>query len=420
MMKLLGIVVLLILLIVVYYYYGKQTDVFSWGYFDWNGTAPPYKEALSTKVSWLGNASAFYGENLEAYIDQVKTDILQLVALQNANCDVIFTSGGSESINTVLRAFHGPIITSELEHKTTLACLENRASVIKIKATVDGHVDLTDLESKLSDKIQLVSLIHINNETGAVLPLEVVSSLIRTKAPQAKFHIDAVQSFGKWFIDGRLVDYISFSGHKFGAMTGIGGLICKSKLPALIAGSQNNNMRGGTYNMVGIVSLATALKLSTLNRVEKNAKLLAYKNRIVSELAKSYAILSYDMFYNRKDDMELPESTDLMRAGIVILGGLKPCRFATNTLLIAVVKYGPLHKHFCNLQLRNYLLSKNLVVSTGSACLKGSSHVLTAIKAPYIIRCGVVRISYGDRTSSAEVDCLIKEMKKGIEMQVLS
>lgn len=410
MMKLLGVILLLLLLVVIYYY--NNYDLFSWGYFDWNGTAPPYKQALDTKFSYLGNASAFYGEHLENYIDVVRNEILQLVDLQQG--EVIFTSGGSESINTVLRAYQN-ILTSELEHKTTLACVGDKS--IKVKATADGHIDLTDLESKLNSSIQLVSLIHVNNETGAILPLAAVSSLIRAKAPQAKFHIDAVQSFGKWFVDGKLVDFISFSGHKFGAMTGIGGLICKSKLPALIAGSQNDGMRGGTYNMVGINSLRTALQLSLTDRVNKNTKLMQYKQQIITELAKSYVMLDYNLFYNQKDDMELPGPVNM--AGIVVLGGLAPCRFASNTLLIAVVRYGPLSRHFCNLQLRNYLLSKHIVVSTGSACLKGSSHVLEAIKAPYIIRCGVVRISWGDRTKNREVNSLIKEIKAGISLQLV-
>jgi cysteine desulfurase len=409
-MKTLAVIVFLLILLV--YYCNKPKSIYDYGYFDWNGTAPPYKEALKTEASWLGNASAFYGDRLEDFIDKTRYDILQLVNLQQG--EVIFTSGGSESINTVLRAFKN-IVTSELEHKTTLECVKN-ISHVKVKATADGHIDLTDLENKLNANVDLISLIHVNNETGAILPLDKVRMLIQVKAPNAKFHIDAVQSFGKLFIDGNLVDFISFSGHKFGAMTGVGGLICKTKIAPLIAGSQNDGLRGGTYNLVGITSLYTALQLSMKDRVTKNAKIYEYKQRIVKGLA-SYPILSYDMFYNKPDDMELPGPLNM--AGIVILGGLAPCKFVANTLLIAIVRYGPLSRHFCNLQLRSYLLSKNIVVSTGSACLKGSSHVLTAIKAPYIIRCGVVRISWGDRTSSSEVNTLIKEIKKGIDLQIL-
>ncbi len=403
------VAVIVVIIIVLIWYY-RDVD-----YFDWNGTAPPYPGALEAakKSAGYGNASAAYGDDARRVLDETEALCLAAVSAPLGS-RVIFTSGGSESINTVLKAWakSGPVVISSVEHKTTTLCLDSlKVPVITIPVDSSGQIDLQEL-AKIPNNVTLVSLIHVGNETGAILPLAEASRIIRRRCPAALFHIDAVQSFGKMPVPLGLVDAVSFSGHKFGALTGIGGLILapnKSVTP-LIHGTQQGGLRGGTEPIAAIASLQYALKT---RMAFDSSQLIDYKLKIARGLGARYRLLNYDDFYGKPEDYEVPGSG----FGIVLLGGLAPCKFAVHSLWLSIVKFGDLNQHFCNLRLRDYLQKRGIIVSTGAACNKGVSPVLSAIKAPFIIRCGVLRISWGDRTKSSSVSRLIKNMIAGIEEQ---
>jgi cysteine sulfinate desulfinase/cysteine desulfurase-like protein len=215
----------------------------------------------------------------------------------------------------------------------------------------------------------------------------------------------------------RGIDAISVSFHKLYGPTGIGALVVSPRMAAIVKlapqifGSQNGQMRGGTENIAAIAGANEAMRITWRDRDQKNQHLLNMKGTIVNNLSQYFNIGLYENYAGKP---ELHEATPRASANwpgeIVFLGpvqadGTPHQMAAINTISVSFVKYGSLQNHFCNMKLRNDLLQKNCIISLGSACNSSSSapnSVLMAIRAPYIIRCGVIRISLGDYNTMDE------------------
>jgi cysteine desulfurase len=247
-------------------------------YLDNNATTPIAPEVLDAMEPWLrggfGNPSSGYrhGRAAAAAIDTARGQVAALAGCQPD--EWIFTSGGTESINT---AFHSAlamnpskrhIVTSAVEHSATLRICEHLEGqgfeVTRLPVDALGQIDLDQLAAAIRSDTALVSLLWANNETGVIWPLEKIAAVVQKT--NAVLHIDAVQAFGKipLRLEGLGVHFMSLSGHKLHAPKGIGGLYASRRVPftPLFRGTQENARRGGTQNVAGIVAFGKAAELA--------------------------------------------------------------------------------------------------------------------------------------------------------------
>jgi cysteine desulfurase len=251
-------------------------------YFDNAATTSLAPEVLEAMMPYLtekfGNPSSIYsyGRETRLAIEQARKSVAKNLGAKPA--EIFFTSGGTESSNTVLNAAIKDlgckhIISSPIEHHATLHTVTHLAQLHHLKLSFvqilpNGHIDmahLADLLAAATDKT-IVSIMHANNEIGNMIEIEVVGQLCRQY--QAYFHSDTVQTVGHFpFELSKLpVDFITGAGHKFHGPKGVGILYINENVkisPMVHGGSQERNMRAGTENLYGIVGFAKALEMAT-------------------------------------------------------------------------------------------------------------------------------------------------------------
>jgi cysteine desulfurase len=251
-------------------------------YFDHAATTPILPEVLDMMMPYFtthyGNASSrhhAFGWLSEEAISEAKTTISQSLACDSNH--IIFTSGATEAINTVLFGFadvnpSGHIISLQTEHKATLECLDQLEktgfSVSYLKVNSNGELNLNELENLIKSikKPVLLSLLWVNNETGLVHPIDEITEL--KKRLNFQLHLDATQAVGKILINLTAldIDYFTYSAHKIYGPKGIGALIAKKEISKRIfGGSQQRNQRGGTLNTPLVVGMAKATELAFQN-----------------------------------------------------------------------------------------------------------------------------------------------------------
>ena len=242
------------------------------------------------------NPSALYKPSLEI---QKRMDETRRICLQAAgaeNCRIIFTSGGTESDNLALlghmRTVHSgrDVLISSVEHPAVSACAEELTrmghQVKEIPVRRDGTADLDALAEMMSERTALIALMQVNNETGAVEPVEKVAELRNRLCPEAAIHVDGVQGFLRVPVRFRQLGIQSYalSGHKIHGLKGSGALIFAEGYPVkplLYGGGQEGNLRSGTENTVGILSLGEAVRSWQAEDAERIMKL---KLRLWKEL----------------------------------------------------------------------------------------------------------------------------------------
>ena len=271
-------------------------------YLDNAATTRPNKDILDAIKPYITdmwhNPSAIYSDAIKVRedIESVRCKIANYI---NCNSDEIyFTSGGSEANNWVIQGFIRKcrkdnvkpiIITSNIEHKSILRCLENiKVEYFKLNVNNKGFVSGVELEELLEQLSNdttriLVTIQYANNEIGTIQDIELLCDI--SHEYNALFHTDAVQAFGNISIDIKnnlSVDFMSVSGHKIGALKGIGFLYKKNgiEIEPLIYGTQEKGMRGSTENVVGIISLGKALELYEVDF----EKIVSCREYIINEL----------------------------------------------------------------------------------------------------------------------------------------
>lgn len=414
-------------------------------YLDNNATTIPYPEVLQTMAanSILGNESAPYATEAKQVI-QTADQVIREVAHAPPCYSCIYTSGGSESNNLFLRGLVDAywqeksnntdtllphLILSGTEHKTSMECAKQlaslgRADVTFVEPRIDGTIDPLNVAYALQPNTIGVSIIHTHNETGGINNVEEIGRIIRIADPNICYHIDAVQSFGKipvsvwdWYADA-----ISVSFHKLYGPTGVGVLIAsgklcnKLKLAPQISGSQNSDIRGGTMNIAGIAGSTLALQMTQHNRVKKNQQLLNCKRLFLTTLLKRCTLGSYNKYYNKPDNYS-DASNSTRQIELIILGPTKLTDVAPGTLLISFVRCAPVKDHLCNIKMQNDLKERGVLIALGSAC-SSSASILKAIKAPYIVRCGTIRVSFGDYNTSTEAITAAQKVIECLELQL--
>lgn len=240
-------------------------------YLDNAATTSVFPEVLDAMLPWfqpdhVGNASSIHSQGVNAFraIEDARKQVAQMI---NADpSEIFFTSGGTESNNTALKMASGLVLTDKLEHHSVLECIADHDYAVKNGA--DGCVDLNNLEALLRvyRAVDMVSVMWVNNELGTINPIREIGMLC--KLYNVKFHTDAVQAAGHIPIDVKKcnIDFLSMSGHKFGAPHGTGVLFIRNgikKQPLICGGGQEHGMRGGTYNVPGIVGLGKAAEIIT-------------------------------------------------------------------------------------------------------------------------------------------------------------
>jgi cysteine desulfurase len=307
---------------------------------------------------------------------------------------IIFTGCATESNNAAILGTvkanpdRRHVITTAVEHPAVLGvCKELERSGCRVTfLPVDGHgnLDVRDFIRALSGDTALVTIMHANNETGVIFPIEQLSRITKETDPAIVFHTDATQSVGKLPIDlsgeFRHADLLSFSGHKLHAPKGVGVLFLRRGTPCrpfMIGGHQEEGRRAGTENVPYIVGLARAMELAAANHAADEARVRCMRDRLEEGLV---ARISY-----------------------VQVNGQGAPRLA-NTLNISC--------HFIEGEGILYQLSSHgICASSGSACTSGSlepSHVLKALGVPFTAIHGSVRFSLSRYNTDEEIDRILE------------
>ncbi|HEM6539917.1 TPA: cysteine desulfurase [Streptococcus suis] len=275
-------------------------------YFDNAATTQVYPEVLKTYTEvatkiW-GNPSSLHslGSQATRILEASRKQIAELLGQDSK--EIFFTSGGTEGDNWVIKgvAFEKAhlgkhIIVSAIEHpavKESALWLKTQGFEVDLApVNAQGFVDVLALESLIRPDTTLVSIMAVNNEIGAIQPIQEISQLLADK-PTISFHVDAVQAIGKVPTERYLtdrVDFASFSGHKFHSVRGVGFVYVKSGkkiAPLLTGGGQESDKRSTTENVAGIAATAKALRLTLDKAVDSQKRLAAMKQILVDELGK--------------------------------------------------------------------------------------------------------------------------------------
>ena len=246
------------------------------------------------------NASAKHskGAAAERYIREARSIIAGTLKVKEK--EILFTSGGSESNNMALigtalanRRAGMHIITSGIEHASvynTLGFLSEQGfDVTYLPVDGQGHISLEQLRESIRPDTMLVSIMYVNNEVGAVEPVEEIARVIHEANPNTLFHVDAIQAYGKYEIRPKRqgIDLLSVSGHKLHAPKGVGFLYIDERVkikPLIYGGGQQRGLRSGTENVPGVAGLGAAAAEAYRNHKEKIDYLYGLKDRMMTRL----------------------------------------------------------------------------------------------------------------------------------------
>lgn len=339
-----------------------------------------------------GNAAAKHRKGVEAenLIREAKKAIADTLKVQEK--EILFTSGGTESNNTALigtalanRRAGKRLITTGVEHPSiynTMSFLEEMGfEVTYLPVDHLGHISLEDLEKAIREDTILVSVMYVNNEVGAVEPIEAISQCIKKKNPKTLFHVDAIQAYGKYKIRPKKqgIDLLSVSGHKIHAPKGVGFLYIRDGVkirPILFGGGQQKGMRSGTENVPGCVGLGVAAREAYKDFDARIEKLYTLRERLIA---------------------------GLKPLGGVIINGSED---RTNAPQIVSASFEGVRSEV----LLHALEDKGVYVSSGSACSSnhpGISGTLKGIGVKKELLDSTIRFSLGDLNTEEEVNYAI-------------
>ena len=370
-------------------------------YLDNNATTQVAPEVLEEMLPYFnefyGNPSSMhtFGGMVEHKIAEARERLAGLLGASPE--EIIFTSCGTESDNTAIRAaiLSNPdkkhIVTSRVEHPAIKNLFEylskNGYRVTFVPVDRKGLLDLDYLYKHLGEDTAVVSLMWANNESGVIFPVEEIGKVCKEKG--ILFHTDAVQAVGKIPIDLKHVDVdmLSLSGHKLHGPKGVGALYVRKGTkysPFLIGGHQEKGRRGGTENAASIIGLGKASELAAHNLMTENVKVKQLRDKLETALLKrvSNAIINGDR------EHRLPNTTSISFEYV-----------EGESILLMMDEYG-------------------ICASSGSACTSGSlepSHVLRAMGVPFTAAHGSVRFSLSIYNTEEEIDFIIEKLPPIIE-----
>lgn len=361
-----------------------------------NPLLPEVKEAMIAAINLdYHNPSSQHaaGEQAAEALEKARNSVARLINAASPK-EIVFTSGGTESINhgvkgvALANAEKGKhIVTSNIEHNAVIRSLRRLKSagfrVTSLPVDETGRVVPDDVAKAINDDTILVSIMHSNNETGTIQPLEEIARIAREK--KVILHTDAVDSVGVVPIDVQKlgVDLLSFASNTFYGPTGVGGLYIRRGtrvFPLLDGGVQENNKRAGSENLIGIVAMGKAAELAQRDMAARLAHFKRLKEKFLAELP--HYIDEY--IINTHDQYSLP---NLVSISIKYIEG-------ESVLLM--------------------LDDDGLAVSTRSACATGSlraSHVLLSLGLSHADAQGTLVLSFGVDNSEADITALLTSLK---------
>lgn len=368
-------------------------------YLDNSATTKPYKEVID-EISYImencyANPSSLHrlGKTAEDKLEEARENIAKTLMCKPQ--EIIFTSGGTESDNLAIIGYamankrNGKhIITQKTEHMAVIEAFKYLESegfeVTYADVDSNGCVDVDELISLVGDDTILISIMHVNNETGAIMQIEKIASCLKDK--KCVLHVDAVQSYGKLPINVRDfgADMISISSHKIHGPNGVGALYIKNGIrlnPLMLGGKQESTMRSGTENLAGICGFAKAAEIKFKNLESSEDKILSLKKKLCDGLVKNI------------DNVVVNSPKNSLYAILnVAFPGLK------SEVLLHILE------------------SNGIYVSTGSACnsKKNLNYVLKAMDIKENVIDASVRFSLSEFNTEEEIDYCIKVLEKEV------
>jgi len=370
-------------------------------YLDYNATTPVRPEVLDDMIfvyrQNFGNAGSrthSFGQAALAAVEKARGQIASVLGCEKD--EVVFTSGATESNNIAILGLaqwgssvgRRHIISSMIEHKSVMEPMRYLSrhgfEVELVGVNKDGAVDLDDLKKRVRQDTLLVSIMHANNETGVIQPVDKVAKLLEGSG--AYLHCDAAQTFGKLVpeVRGLRYDLLSISGHKMGGPQGIGTLVMRRRNykkppvePVLFGGGQEHGIRPGTLPVALIAGFGKATEISEKEYAGNHARCMKVKESILKQL----------------------EGT-----GCIINGSLE--HSLPNCINISFPKV--------NSEALMILIKDHVCVSNGSACTSAEyrpSHVLTAMGLEDSIAKGAIRMSWGYGVGEVDLSPLIQAVK---------
>ena len=348
-----------------------------------------------------GNTSSRHMKGVEAenYIKSAREEIAKSLKVKDK--EIIFTSGGTESNNMALigvamanKRAGNHLITTGIEHASiynTMIFLEEQGfRVTYLPTDENGHVSLDALREAICDETILISIMYVNNEMGAVEPIEEIAKSIKEKKSKAYFHVDAIQAYGKYVIRPKKmgIDLMSVSAHKIHGPKGVGFLYVDEKVkikPIIFGGGQQKNMRSGTENVPGCAGMGMAVKEMYTNHEAKVEQIYALKDRMVKGLQEIDGVTVHGL-------------TGRDSAPQIVSAGFEGVR--AEVLLHA-------------------LEDRGVYVSSGSACSSnhpGISGTLKGIGVKDSLLDSTLRFSFGLFNTEDDVDYCLEQLRELLPM----
>ncbi len=353
------------------------------------------KNMIDALESCWGNPSSLHEKGIEADALLLKARETVAKALSCERDEIIFTGGGTEGNNLAVfgAAFANKrkgnrVITSAVEHPSVQKAFDRLEregfEVIRIGTDKSGIIDLSALEDAVNERTVLVSIMAVNNEVGAIQPVDKIASVIKRKNSPALFHIDAVQAFGKIPLNVKKLgaDLMTVSSHKIHGPKGVGALFIKKGTrltPVAVGGGQERDIRPGTEPMPAIAGFMGAVE--ELSIKASLGKITALRDSFTAKLKEKDGIV-----INSPEDA-LPYIVNISLPG-----------YRSETLL-------------------NFLSDSGFYVSSGSACAKGhKSYVLTAMQLPDSLIDSSLRISLSRFTTEEELDSFTEALGRAMKV----
>ena len=352
------------------------------------------QKALFMMTNEYGNPSSLHTKGLKAELELTKAREIVADSLSVEADDIYFTSGSTESNNTVIfgvanakRRQGNKIVTTAIEHSSVMeSCKkleQDGYEVVYLIPDKDGVVPLSAFEEAVDERTILVAVMAVNNEIGSIQNIERIGKIVKRKNPEAHFHCDAVQAYGKMLLRPKKwnVDTMCVSSHKVHGPKGVGALYIKKGvrvIPLLYGGEQQKKVRPGTECAPLIAAFGTAVEeFDIANNKEYVKSLCDYLKGELSELD-----------------------------GVVINSCENALPYVLNISVIGIKSETMLH----------HLEQDNVYVSSSSACAKGKkSYVLTALGLKDKLIDSSLRISFSKYNTKEDVDAFLVSLKKGMD-----
>ncbi len=374
-------------------------------YLDNSATTQCSQEAADLMMRLLredyGNPSSLHNRGMEAenYVKEARKRIAQTLKVNEK--EIYFTSGGSESNNLAIvgsalankrSGMH--VITTMIEHPSVanpFAYLEELGfAVTYLPVDAYGCISLEDLQEAMCSDTILVSMMHVNNEIGAVEPIEEAARVIKQKNPNCLFHVDAIQSYGKFRIYPKRmgIDLLSVSGHKIHGPKGSGFLFVRDKVkvhPLILGGGQERGMRSGTENVPAIAGLGQAAMEIYQNFESNQTRMYHLRDYFIQEVEQIDGV----SVNGHKDHSNAPHIVSVSVSGV-----------RSEVLLHA-------------------LEDRQIYVSAGSACSSNKpavSRTLQSIGLKRELLESTVRFSFSVHTTKEEIDYALEAMRGLVPM----